>query len=143
MIRINTSSVIWLIRLVPGLVFQLEGIQKFIYAGTLGTGRFMHIGIPHAAFWGPFVGVVEIVCGLLLIMGLFTRAASIPLIIDMIVAFIYTKWPLLTHKGFFPMFHDYRTDFAMTLCLIFLLITGSGNYSIDHFIHRKKVRRYE
>jgi uncharacterized membrane protein YphA (DoxX/SURF4 family) len=140
--NININRVIWLIRLVPGLVFLSEGIQKFIYADILGAGRFINIGIPHAAFWGPFVGAVEIICGLLLIMGLFTRVASIPLIVDMIVAFIYTKWPLLVHKGFFPMFHDYRTDFAMTACLIFLLTTGSGHYSIDHLIHRKKVHRY-
>lgn len=134
----NIISAIWLVRLVPGLVFLFEGIQKFIYADTLGAGRFMRIGIPHAAFWGPFVGVVEIVCGLLLVVGLFTKLVTIPLIIDMIVAFIYTKWPLLTDKGFFPMFHDYRTDFAMTLCLIFLLTTGPGYYALDNLLHKKR-----
>lgn len=127
-----------IIRLIPGITFLLEGIQKFLYADTLGVGRFLHIGIPHPAFWGPFVGVVEILFGFLLIIGLFTRIAAIPLIIDMAVAFIYTKWPLLVHKGFFPMFHDYRTDFAMTLCLIFLLITGAGYYSLDLALHEKR-----
>ena len=130
-----------LIRLIPGLVFLSEGIQKFLYADTLGVGRFLHIGIPQAGFWGPFVGGVEIVFGFLLIIGLFTRIATIPLIIDMIVAFIYTKWPLLIHKGFFPMFHDYRTDFAMTLCLVFLLINGSGGFSVDHIFHKKRKYR--
>lgn len=127
-----------LIRLIPGIVFLLEGIQKFLYADTLGVGRFIHIGIPHAAFWAPFVGVVEIVFGFLLVIGFITRIATIPLIIDMAVAFVYTKWPLLIHKGFLPMFHDYRMDFAMTLCLIFLLITGAGYYSIDRILHEKR-----
>lgn len=133
----NSSKATLLVRLIPGLVFFIEGIQKFLYADTLGVGRFIHIGIPHAAFWGPFVGVVEIVFGFLLIIGLMTRIATIPLIIDMAVAFYYTKWPILVHKGFFPMFHDYRTDFAMTLCLIFLLITGAGYYSLDRILHKK------
>lgn len=127
-----------IIRLIPGITFLLEGVQKFLYADTLGVGRFIDIGIPYATFWGPFVGVVEIVFGFLLIIGLFTRIAAIPLIIDMAVAFIYTKWPLLMHKGFFPMFHDYRTDFAMTLCLIFLLVTGAGYYSFDRLLHDKR-----
>lgn len=108
--HVNVNSMVWLIRLIPGLVFLFEGKQKFTYANTLGAGRFINIGIPHATFWGPFVGVVEIAGGFLLVLGLFTRVAVIPLLVDMIVAFIYTKWPLLVHRGFFPMFHDYRTD---------------------------------
>jgi putative oxidoreductase len=69
---------------------------------------------------------------------LFTRLATLPLIIDMAVAFIYTKWPILISKGFFPMFHEYRTDYAMTLCLIYLLISGAGYYSIDRMFNEKK-----
>lgn len=139
--KTDISRFVWLIRLVPGLVFLLEGVQKFLYADTLGVGRFTHIGIPHAAFWGPFVGLIEIICGSLLAIGLFTRVATIPLIIDMIVAFYYTKWPLLIQKGFLPMFHDYRTDFAMTLCLIFLLITGSGCYGFDNLLQKKRGKK--
>jgi uncharacterized membrane protein YphA (DoxX/SURF4 family) len=135
-----TSKAQVLIRLLPGVVFLMEGIQKFLYSDQLGVGRFIKIGIPHAAFWAPFVGVVEIVFGLLLILGLKTRWATIPLLIDMGVAFIYTKWPLLIDKGIFPMFHDYRTDFSMTLCLIFLLITGAGYYSLDRIFYEKRKR---
>jgi uncharacterized membrane protein YphA (DoxX/SURF4 family) len=129
---------ILLIRLIPGIVFFLEGIQKFLYASTLGVGRFEQIGIPHAGFWAPFVGVVEIVCGLFITIGLFTRLATIPLLIDMIVAFIYTKYPILIEKGFLPMFHEYRTDFAMTLSLIYLLITGSGSFSFDNMRNKRR-----
>jgi uncharacterized membrane protein YphA (DoxX/SURF4 family) len=129
-----------IIRLIPGMTFLLEGVQKFLYADTLGVNRFITTGIPHASFWAPFTGVVEIACGLLLLFGLFTRLATIPLLIDMAVAFIYTKWPILMNKGFFPMFHEYRTDYAMTLSLICLLITGPGIYSLDRIIQKHESR---
>lgn len=120
-----------IIRFIPGIIFLLEGIQKFLSPDDLGVGRFIAIGISDAGFWAPFVAVVEIASGALLIIGLFTRMAAIPLLINMAVAFVYTKWPLLVNKGFFPMFHEYRTDFAMTGLLIYLLINGSGIGSPD------------
>jgi putative oxidoreductase len=132
----NKSQVI--IRFVPGITFLLEGLQKFLYVGTVGAGRFSEIGIGNAEFWAPFVGVVEIVFGTLLIVGLFTRLATLPLIVDMVVAFIYTKWPILISKGFLPMFHEYRTDYAMTLCLIYLLMTGAGHYSLERLFNENK-----
>ena len=56
---------------------------------------------------------------------------GIPLLIIMIVAFISTQYPILIDKGFLAMAHEYITDFAMTLLLIYLLIYGGGNNSID------------
>ncbi len=128
-----------IIRLIPGITFLFEGIQKFLYPDNLGVGRFIAIGISHAGFWAPFVAVVEIASGALLIIGLFTRIAAIPLLIDMVVAFVYTKWPLLVNKGFFPMFHEYRVDFAMTGLLIYLLINGRGIGSKDKIYKSPKV----
>ena len=127
-----------LIRLLVGLVFLSEGIQKFLFPDADGVGRFIKIGIPHPQFFGPFVGVIEIICGSLLVIGLLTRLATLPLIIDMAVAFIYTKWPILLNKGFFPMLHEYRTDYAMTLGLIYLLLTGAGYYSLDRIFNKNK-----
>jgi len=46
-------------------------------------------------------------------------------------AFVTTKYPILIDKGFWAMAHEYRTDFAMTLLLIYLLIYGAGNWSVD------------
>lgn len=108
-----------------------EGIQKFLFSAALGVGRFAKIGIPAPQFSGPFVGVVEIVCGALLIVGLLTRLASIPLLIDIIVAITTTKIPMLSKSGFWAMMHEARTDFCMLLGLIFLLIVGSGTLSFD------------
>jgi putative oxidoreductase len=70
--------------------------------------------------------------GLILILfGLLTRLAAIPLLIIMIIAFISTKIPILMDKGFWSFAHEYRTDFAMTLLLIHILMYGGGNKSID------------
>ena len=112
-------------------VFLSEGIQKFLFSESLGVGRFIKIGIPLPEIMAPFVGVVEIVCGGLILLGLFTRLASIPLIINMLVAISTTKIPILLEKGFWAMAHEARTDWSMILGLIFLLIVGSGRWSLD------------
>jgi putative oxidoreductase len=128
----NTSSAPTLIpRLIVGLVFLSEGIQKFITPETLGAGRFAKIGFEHPEFWASFTGAFEIICGALIFVGLLTRLASIPLLIIMMVAFITTKYPILIEKGFLMMAHEYRTDFAMTLLLLFLFYFGGGNNSLD------------
>ena len=120
-----------LIRLLVGAVFLSEGIQKFLFPAALGVGRFTKIGIPAPQFFAPFVGVVEIVCGTLLIVGLVTRLAAIPLMIDISVAIITTKIPMLFTAGFWSMAHEARTDYCMLLGLVFLLLVGSGPFSID------------
>ena len=127
-----------LIRLAVGLIFLTEGIQKFLFPDLLGPGRFMKIGFTDPAFWAYFTGTFEVICGLLVLLGCMTRLASIPLLIIMITAFITTKWPLLMSKGFWPFAHEYRTDFAMTLLLIYLLIFGAGKFSVDSRIYGRE-----
>jgi uncharacterized membrane protein YphA (DoxX/SURF4 family) len=120
-----------LCRLAVGLVFLSEGLQKYITPDATGVGRFTKIGFSNPSFWAYFTGSFEIVCGILVLLGLLTRLAAIPLLIVMIVAFITTKVQILTNKGFWSFAHEYRTDFSMTLLLIYLLIYGGGNKSID------------
>lgn len=124
-----------LIRLTVGLIFLTEGIQKYLFPSILGTGRFQTIGFSHPAFWAYFTGTFEIVCGALILLGFVSRIASIPLLIIMITAFVTTKWPILMTKGVWPWAHEYRTDFAMTLLLIYLIIYGSGSLSVDSGIN--------
>src|SRR3989441_11941700 len=97
-----------LARLAAGCIFLSEGIQKFLFPAELGVGRFVKIGIPAPQLLAPFVGVVEIVCGALLIVGLITRLAAIPLVIDMIVAITTTKIPMLWKSGFWATAHEAR-----------------------------------
>ncbi len=130
-LRSNAPASVILIRVMVGWVFFSEGIQKFLYPAALGVGRFQKIGIPAPGFFGPFVGVVEIVCGSLLVIGLLTRLASVPLLIDISVAIATTKVPMLARSGFWSMMHEARTDFCMLLGLAFLLIAGAGAKSLD------------
>jgi putative oxidoreductase len=140
MVHLNKTSNVpaLLCRVAVGLIFLSEGLQKYLFPSTLGTGRFEKIGFNHPASWAYFTGTFEMACGILILIGLFTRLAAIPLFIIMIVSFITTKYPELTEKGFWFMAHDYRTDFAMTLLLIFLLIHGDGKNSMDFKIQKSK-----
>src|ERR1019366_7525796 len=118
-----------LLRVLVGWVFLSEGIQKFLFPAALGAGRFAKIGIPWPAFSAPFVGVFEIDCGLLVLVGLATRLAAIPLIIDMLVAMATTKLPMLLKSGFWATAHEARVDWSMLLGAIFLLMVGGGAWS--------------
>jgi putative oxidoreductase len=133
------ASVI-LIRLVVGWVFLSEGIQKFLFSAALGAGRFAQIGIPNPQIMAPFVGAVEILFGGLLILGLFTRLATVPLLIVISVAIRTTKVPILMKQGFWAMVHEARTDFCMVFGLVFLLIVGAGRLSLDRVVSRTKTR---
>jgi uncharacterized membrane protein YphA (DoxX/SURF4 family) len=125
-----------IIRALAGGVLFLEGIKKFLFVEQWGAGRFSRIGIPSPHLLAPFVGVVEIVGGLLLLAGLLTRLAAIPLIIDISVAIMSTKIPILLKSGFWPMEAEARTDYSMLLALIFLMIVGPGSWSLDAKLNR-------
>ena len=140
----DNSKTTILIRLMVGAVFLSEGIQKYLYPAIRGTGRFEGMGFPNPEFWGNFVGLFEILCGALLLSGLLTRGAALAMLINMTVAIIVTKIPIafgesfgsfvlreLKTYGFWSMAHEMRTDFAMWLGSLFLLIKGSGRWSMD------------
>lgn len=127
--RLEKSVV--LVRILVGWVFLSEGIQKFLFPAALGVGRFAKIGIPAPQGMAAFVGVVEIACGALVLLGLFTRLATVPLLITIIVALLTTKVPFLVKHGFWAALHESRTDVSMLLGLIFLLIVGAGSLSLD------------
>jgi putative oxidoreductase len=131
------SWAILLVRIMVGWVFLSEGIQKFLFPESLGVGRFAKIGIPIPQYSAPFVGIVEIACGLLLIFGLFTVLATIPLLVDIVVAIATTKIPMLLKQGFWPAMHEARTDFCMLLGLIAIALFGAGEFSLD-FRRRKR-----
>ena len=129
--RTSAPTASTLIRLMVGAVFLSEGIQKFLFPDQLGAGRFLKIGLPMPDVLGPFVGTFEIACGSLVLLGLMTRLAVIPLLAIMAVALATTKWPMLADQGFWYMAHESRTDWSMTLGALYLLIVGAGPWSID------------
>ena len=136
-----------LIRLSLAGVFVLEGLQKLLFPEILGSGRFAGIGIPLPGFTGPLVGVFKLVCGALLLIGLFSRYAAVPLIVIMIVAIISTKIPILlgsdwlifqvrelSRYGFWSFAHETRTDWAMLLGALYVLLAGAGPWSLDRLL---------
>jgi uncharacterized membrane protein YphA (DoxX/SURF4 family) len=152
LLRTRETGWVILIRILVGLVvFFPEGLQKLLFPDLLGAGRFAKIGIPYPDLMGPFVGVVETVCGLLIIVGLFTRLAAVPLLIVMVVAVISTKLPILVghdigpfhlaadikRLGFWSAQHEARADLAMFFGLLFLLIVGAGRWSFDARLSRR------
>jgi putative oxidoreductase len=126
------------IRLSVGLIFFTQGILKYIDP-NMGVVRFTRIGFPFPSFTAHFVGTFEIICGLLVLFGLFTRLASIPLLMIILTAIATTKIPELTREsqGFWFMVSDARTDFAMLMGIIFLLVAGAGPISLDTHLLKK------
>lgn len=108
------------------------------------------MGFPAPEFFGPFVGSFEIIAGLLILVGLLTRGGALITLIVMSVAIITTKIPILFGEsfgpfvlreldtyGFWSMAHEMRTDFAMWLGSLFLLIKGGGQWSLDRKLLKK------
>ena len=143
---IDGPAAIVLLRLMAGGVFFWEGILKFVYTNQ-GVGRFTKLGMPVPEFTADFIGVLEIVGGLLLITGLLTRFISFIFIGEMIVAILSTKISLFLGTsplplppappqiGFWAVLHEIRSDYAQILTCAFLLIVGSGRLSLDTFFN--------
>lgn len=128
-----------LIRLYVGAVFFFEGMQKFLYPDTLGTGRFDRAGIPAPAVFAAADGVFEILCGALILAGLLTRFAAVPMTVNMIGALAITKLPILWGQsplfqgkaGWWDFIHESRVDLAQLCGTLCLLIVGAGLFSLD------------
>ena len=132
----------FLIRLMAGAVFVSEGILKFVYANQ-GVGRFTKLGFPFPHATATAIGVFEIVGGLCLLAGLFTRLVSLAFSIEMIVAMLTTKISLYLGTsplplpasppkvGIWAVLHETRSDWAQLLCCLFLAIVGAGALSLD------------
>jgi uncharacterized membrane protein YphA (DoxX/SURF4 family) len=149
----RASAWVLCIRLAVALVFLPEGIQKLVFPELLGSGRFAKIGLPWPEILGPFVGWVEIVCGALILVGLLTRLAAVPLIITMIVAILSTKIPIwlghdwwifhvgaLSRYGPWSFLHETRTDWAMLMGAVYLAAVGGGPWSLDAALARRGMR---
>lgn len=142
------SSII-LIRIFAGLVFLGEGILKFLYP-SMGVKRFMLLGFPLPEATAYFVGAIEIVGGIALLLGFLTNFFALIFAIEMIVAFLSTKIsmylgtsplplpPVPPQSGFWAVVHESRSDYTQLLAMIFLMIVGPGKASLDAILFKTK-----
>ena len=142
-----------LLRLIAGGVFFWEGLLKFVYLNQ-GVGRFTKLGIPFPHYTATLIGCLEIVGGLLLLSGLMTRMISVPFIGEMVVAILSTKIslylgtsplplpPAPPQIGFWAVLHEIRSDYAQIITVVFLLINGPGQRSLDAVLLRKRRKGY-
>ncbi len=140
-----------LVRLMAGGVFLWEGILKFVYTNQ-GVGRFTRIGIPFPHATAAFVGVLEILGGMLLISGFLTRLIAVPFVIEMLVAMLSTKIalylgtsplplpPAPPKVGIWAVLHEIRSDYAQIMSVLFLGIVGPGPWSLDAVLARFRAR---
>lgn len=119
-----------ILRILVGWVFLSEGIQKFLFPAALGVGRFAKIGIPHPEIMAPFVGGVEILFGLLVILGVYVMYTAVPLLIVICTAIATTKIPMLAKQGGWATLHEARTDVSMLLGLIAVMLLGAGRFAL-------------
>ena len=146
---VTGPSAILIIRLMAGTVFFWEGILKFVYVNQ-GVGRFTKLGFAFPETTAHLVATGEIIGGLLLVIGLFTRFTAFYFVIQMIVAVLSTKIglylgtsplplpPAPPKAGIWAVLHEIRSDYAQILTCVFLLVEGAGRRSVDFVIATSK-----
>ena len=146
---VTGESTILIIRILAGSVFFWEGILKFVYVNQ-GVGRFTKLGFAFPEITANCIGFVEIIGGLLLMFGLFTRVTAFYFIVQMIIAVLSTKVDLYfgtsplplppspPKMGIWAVLHEIRSDYSQILTCLFLLIEGPGRRSLDFIISTTK-----
>lgn len=116
-------------RLTIGWVFIESGWGKLHHLDKV-TDYFQSLGIPAPAIQAPFAAGSELVFGVAVLVGLFTRLSSIPLIIIMVVAILTAKREELT--GISELFGF--IEFLYIVLLLWLVVRGGGFLSVDRLL---------
>ena len=136
--RISFSP--WLVlRVVMAGLFIPDGWNKLHHLATV-TEYFASLGIPHPGLNALVVSLTQLVCGTAILVGLFTRLASIPLFVSMVVAVLSAKAHLFDGKAseiqsFTDIFRQEESIYA-AVCLA-LALGGPGSLSLDRFVAEK------
>lgn len=122
-------------RLMIGYVFVQSGWGKLQHLDKV-IGFFQSLGIPMPQLQAPFVAGMELLGGALLLAGLFTRLACVPLIAIMTVAILTAKRGDIAELS--DLFAVY--EFVYIVVLFWLITSGPGQLSLDALMSRKKRR---
>lgn len=116
-------------RITIGGIFIQTGWGKITHLDKV-INFFTSIGIPAPRLQAPFVASVELGCGTLVLLGLFTRVASIPLIGTMIVAIITVRFKeVRDYSDFLSM-----PEYLFIVLLVWLIVKGAGSFSVDRLL---------
>jgi putative oxidoreductase len=121
-----------LARLVIGAIFVPTGWGKLHNLPDV-VAFFRELGIPYAELQAPFVSSIELVCGALVLVGLTTRLAALPLIGTMVVAIVTAVWPALdTARELFG-----KEELHYLVLLAWLAVSGPGALALDALLVRQ------
>lgn len=127
-----------LVRIMVGLVFVMHGGQKLFVYGIAGVAQsFQQMGIPFPEFSAVLATASEFGGGLLLLFGLLTRLAAIPMAFTMLVAILAAHWG----KGFFASSGGYEYALLLMVTLVGFAFAGSGAFALDNVVWRKREER--
>ena len=126
-----------ILRVVLGFIFAIHGLQKFQAGLGNIAGFFDSIGIP--GFLAYVVAIIELVGGILLILGVGTRVMSALIALVMVGAIFTAKFSV----GFIAADGStgYEYDVALAAIAIYFIFAGAGQYSVDQFIANKKLAK--
>jgi putative oxidoreductase len=121
------------VRIATGLIFLFAGYQKL--AGGLDNvaNAFARMGIPAPNLAGPFIAVLELVGGALLVVGLWTRWIGLLFALEFVVATFYVKMP---NQGW----NGSRLDLMLLVAGFLLFVAGSGKAAVDEVWHSGRRR---
>ena len=124
--RLHPGYGIAIVRIMAGIVLLIAGYQKWTGPGIAGiSGFFGSVGIPAPGVMAPLLMTFEVVGGLLLIVGLFSRYIGAIMIVQFLVAGLLVSLP--SQGGW----NLARVDFLLLACGALFLIAGSGLPSVD------------
>ncbi|TGL65759.1 DoxX family protein [Leptospira sarikeiensis] len=137
-----------IIRILVGGVFIWEGIIKFLYVNQ-GIGRFTKLGFSQPELVASLIGGLEILGGIMILLGVLTKPISFIFVIQMFVAMYLTKLPLFFGTsplpppqappivGIWAVLHEIRSEYSQVLGSLFLYLSGPGRFSVDAIWKRK------
>lgn len=131
----SSSLALLVLRVAIGAVFIAHGAQKvFVYGFTGTSGSFADMGVPLAAVAGPLVGLLELIGGVLIVLGLATRVVAAALAVDMLVAMV------LVHLSFgiFAAEGGYELTLVLAASAVTLVLAGAGRLSADAVLTQRR-----
>lgn len=134
------SPFLLIVRLFWGYAFFFAGFFKLINIDPV-IGFFTSLGIPYPTFSAYLAAYVELFGGLFLFFGLASRLVAIPLIVNMVVAYLTAEKDALAMILMDPFNFVMRTPFTFLLAALLIFLFGPGFFSIDRwicYVRRKK-----